>query len=129
MLRTMLFGVAVAVCTFAGCGSPVAPPLPVDEKQTVLEEVYPLLQIPESQGKPPARRIEDLYNYENAYPRAYDAIQKGEVVVNWRVRPAGGDGILAYSKGTDASGGWVLLQNGSVQQMTADEFKATPKAK
>jgi hypothetical protein len=47
----------------------------------------------------------------------------------WGVHPAGGTGILAYSKGTDASGGWVLLQNGTVQQMTAGEFKATPKAK
>src|SRR5262249_15122800 len=72
VLRTMLLGVAVATCTLAGCGSSATPPQ-FEEKQVVLEEVYQLLQLPEGQGKPPARRIEDLYVYENASPRAYAA--------------------------------------------------------
>jgi hypothetical protein len=125
----MLLGAALTTCT-VGCRPSGGPPPPVDEKQAALAEVYQLLQIPADQGKPPARKIDDLYIYENGFPAGYAAIRTGAVVVVWGVHPsAGNDGILAYSKGADVGGGWVLLQNGTTRQMTADEFQATPKAK
>ena len=44
-------------------------------------------------------------------------------------RPAGtAKTILAYEKDVPASGGLVLMAEGSVRSMTADEFKKTPKA-
>lgn len=129
MLRILLLGAVVATCASVGCESPKSA-TPPDGKQVLLEEAYNLLQIRAEQGKPPARKIDDIAAYENAYPTGYAAIQSGEVVVNWGAAPSpASEGILAYAKGADTAGGWVLLANGTTKQMTADEFKATPKAK
>jgi hypothetical protein len=53
-----------------------------------------------------------------------------EIVYQWgaRIDPAGGETVLAYEKKAPSEGGWVLMQDGTVKQITADEFKAAPKA-
>jgi len=60
----------------------------------------------------------------------------GDVVVVWGAKMAGegssGSGtgeVIAYEKKVPTEGGFVLLTSGTVKQMTADEFKAAPKAK
>jgi len=129
MARMLLIGVfAGVVCLFAGCGEKQAAAIP-DEKQTALEDVYNLIRIRIDADKSAPKKAEDLRPYENAYPRGYAVVKSGEVVVNWGVGPADSSAVLAYQKEVPSSGGWVLLQNGKVQQMTADEFKAAPKAK
>ena len=40
---------------------------------------------------------------------------------------AGSNKVVAYDKQAETAGGLVLLQDGTVKQMTADEFKAAPK--
>ena len=64
---------------------------------------------------------------------AVDAIKSGELVVQWGapLSPQGepADAVLAYGKTVPEQGGPVLLQDGwAIKSMTADEFRAAPKA-
>ena len=61
----------------------------------------------------------------------------GDVVVLWgpssRTRAEEGsedsaDEVLAYEKRVPEQGGEVLMKNRTVKTMTADQFKAAPKA-
>jgi hypothetical protein len=83
-------------------------------------------------GRPPAK-MADLAGFKNQYNIGYAALEKGEVVVVWGTQVAGegggggGTGVVAYEKSAPDSGGAVLLQDGKVKQMTADEFKAAKR--
>ncbi|MBX7104718.1 MAG: hypothetical protein K1X57_11595 [Gemmataceae bacterium] len=61
---------------------------------------------------------------------ARQAIAKGEVVVTWKVwlGPEKGNAIVAYEKDAPTNGGWVMLQDGSLKQLSAGDFKSAPKA-
>jgi len=84
-------------------------------------------------GRPPAK-LADLERYHKMYPRAYDAIKSGEVVVQWGGSPKGegevgkDESVLAYEKNVPTEGGYVLLSAGTVKKMSATEFAAAPKA-
>jgi hypothetical protein len=72
------------------------------------------------------RALKDLYNI------GYSAVEKGEIVVVWGTTVAGeggggGTGVVAYEKSAPDSGGAVLLQDGTVKQMTAEEFKSAKR--
>ena len=82
-------------------------------------------------GRPPAK-MADLAQFKNHYNVGYSALEKGEVVVVWSTPVAGeggggGTGVVAYEKSAPDSGGSVLLQDGKVKQMTADEFRAAKR--
>ncbi len=83
-------------------------------------------------GKGPTKQA-DLARQQQEYPFGWQALTAGEVVVVWGATVAGeggggGTGVVAYLKGVPESGGLVFLENGTVKPMTADEFKAAPKA-
>jgi hypothetical protein len=88
-------------------------------------------------GKGP-RGIADLGKYEQGFPLGMNALRKGDIVAVWGVKmiieegggsPGGTTDVIAYEKQVPTEGGSVLLHNGTVKTMTADEFKAAPKAK
>lgn len=119
-----------------GCGgssNSVGPPQAPQE--AALRDVADLLRATIGDGKAPTK-LTDLARLESLYPAGYQAVKSGEIVVIWGAKMAGeGDlatgpqGLIAHEKKAPTEGGWVLLQNGTVKQMTADEFKAAPKAK
>ncbi len=84
-------------------------------------------------GRPPAK-LEDLNKSKAMYPRAYDAVKSGAVVVLWNPALKGegevgqNEAVVAYEKAAPTEGGYVLLSAGTVRKMTADEFNRTPKA-
>lgn len=82
-------------------------------------------------GRGPAR-LEDMEKNQPLYPRGYEAIRSGRIVVSWTVAVAadgsGGTGIVAFEKKAETEGGAVLLHNGQVKNMTADEFRAAPRS-
>jgi hypothetical protein len=116
----------------AGCGgqrAAEAEAAPGQRALTELAGVLPLFQ------KPPTK-VGDLAPYRDAAPSAYESVRTGNVVVIWGVAmPGEGDAgkgttdIIAYEKDAPTAGGFVLLHNGTVKKMTADEFKSAPKAK
>jgi hypothetical protein len=122
------------LAAFAGCSSPGsdAGNGQVPDNEAILHEVGGLLR---TAGDRAPKKAADLARSEAGFPLGYRAVQSGEVVVVWGARMAGeGDSgassdVIAYEKQVPAEGGWVLLQNGTVKQMTAAEFATAPKAK
>ena len=53
-------------------------------------------------------------------------------MVIWGVKVrdgASGSNVVAYEKDTATKGGVVLLENGELKKLSAEEFQAAPKAK
>ena len=62
-------------------------------------------------------------------PTASTLVRSGDLVYLWGAGFApGGTKVVAFEKKAEAEGGLVLLQDGSVKHMTADELKAAPRA-
>jgi hypothetical protein len=84
-----------------------------------------------STGRSPSK-LADLASMKNLYNIGYGAVEKGEIVVVWGTNVGGeggggGTGVVAYEKSAPDSGGAVLLQDGSVKKMSADEFRAAKR--
>jgi hypothetical protein len=68
------------------------------------------------------------------FPKAYESVKSGEVIVLWGTSPKGeGDVgndevVLAYEKKVPTEGGYVLMSAGTVKKMTAAELNSAPKA-
>jgi hypothetical protein len=100
-----------------------------------LREVAGMLRLHAGErGKGP-RKAADLAPYEHGHPLGFQAVKSGEIVVVWGAtmpgegEAGGGEAVVAYEKKALAAGGAVLLQNGTVKTMTADELKAAPKGR
>jgi hypothetical protein len=82
---------------------------------------------------PLPKNPEDFRDYWDSMQGSFDRVQQGEFVVAWGVgrstAPGPGLQVLVHEKKVPTDGGWVLLRNSTVKQMTAAEFAAAPKAK
>lgn len=122
--------VGLSACSSKKTDPNAGAPTPTDALQQVANMIRDHTS---SKGKPPAK-LADLAGFKNHYNIGYTAVESGEVVVVWGAWVAGegggeGTGVVAYEKAAPDSGGAVLLQSGTVKQMTADEFRAAPKGK
>ncbi|WP_165071265.1 hypothetical protein [Paludisphaera rhizosphaerae] len=142
MFRTIVAPLIVAagLGAVAGCdGGPT-----VNNSVTSAEsENGPLAQIgalyaafTDTQKKPPSG-IKDFASFAESMPEGVQGVRSGNLVVIWSVKlddttPGGkgdsADEVLAYEKSVPDSGGFVLMKNRTIRKMTADEFKAAPKA-
>jgi hypothetical protein len=81
----------------------------------------------------PPRKLSDFdHPYEPANIDGYAALRDGECVMLWGGGVPGanaGTTVVAYEKIVPEQGGLVAFQDGTVKQVTADEFKAAPKVK
>ena len=138
MIRTACLGMAIlaglAGCSSSNSNSGSGTPGNTD----LLEEVRGLIGMYSGEHKKAPRSLADCTKYEAGYPLGFAAVKKGDIVVIWGVKmiveegggsPQGTTDIVAYEKKTPTEGGSVLLHNGTVKTVTADEFKAAPKAK
>ncbi|MDG3007637.1 hypothetical protein [Paludisphaera mucosa] len=134
--RMTLPTLALAAALAAGCGGDPNPPnSPQLYQNNVLAEVGDMYNTHFVQHKKPPQGLKDLSPFADTLPTGLGAARRGEVVVLWGVDPvdpagsdAAGEEILAYLKEAPESGGGVLTRNLKVKSMTADEFKAAPKA-
>jgi len=104
--------------------------------EAALHEVGAMVQTFSGETHHGPKKTSDLAKFENSFPLGYRAVQTGDVVLVWGATVAGeGEAktapvdVVAYEKKTPSEGGWVLLQNGNVKQMSAADFAAAPKAK
>ena len=120
---------ALAMAWLTGCGD--APKSVAGEsRKDHLAEIGELMKSLGEEGKTPPGKMADLEAVEPMLPLAGPLIRSGEIVYLWGTAyAAGSTKVAAYEKKTPAEGGWVVLQDGSVREMTADEFKTAPKAK
>ena len=84
-------------------------------------------------GKAPTK-VEDLAPYAADHKAGYEALKAGKYEFVWNVplqamMKTGTDKVvLAYEKDVPTKGGAVVMADGSVKKMTADEFQKSPKA-
>lgn len=97
--------------------------------QPALEEVAQLVKQHVDDTRRPPRRLEDLSPYEPGLVIGYEGLKRGEVILFYGAGLSGdAKTVLAYEKDVPADGGYVLMQDGTVKRMTAQEFAAAPKA-
>jgi hypothetical protein len=102
----------------------------VQQRDSQLKDIYEMhTQFVKSEGKPP-KAVADLANPQNAplYPATVQALKEGKLVVVWGVSAKDGGTVLAYEKDAVANGGSVLMADGSIKTMSADELKAAKKS-
>jgi hypothetical protein len=113
-----------------GCGPSINVSDPTGKDK--LAEVADMLQtVQREKAKPPARR-EELERVEPLMPQAGPDLRSGDIVYFWGAGLATGGNasstVLAHEKKVSTEGGWVLMQDGTIKQMSADEFRSAPKA-
>jgi hypothetical protein len=130
MLRSFFNLIVVAsFIPLAGC-SDTSKTQTGNSKKDHLADVGEMLKSLAEERKKPPSKLAELESVEPMMPLGGPAIRGGEVVYLWGAEYASGSNkIAAYEKKVPTEGGWVLLQDGSVKEMTADEFRAAPKAK
>jgi len=132
MIVVRCLAVVALVGLLAGCGSSRPAAGEATEEATTLQEVNDLLHAAASSGHPPAK-LGDLDRHKALFPRAYEAVKSGKVVVLWGTPPKGegevgkDEVVIAYDKEVPTNGGHVLLSAGTIKTMSADEFRAAPK--
>jgi hypothetical protein len=125
-LPVLLLALALPACG-GNSSESTAPARDPGEGLRELGEVY---QYRAAQRQPAPAKIEDLGENQGALDTAWPLVQDGTIVVIWKAGYAANSAeVLAYEKTAPTQGGKVLLRNGTVKQMTADEFRAAPKAK
>jgi hypothetical protein len=125
--RRLLAGLALLA---AGCGTAEPPKgtgTPSDKDG--LDDLAVLLKEFAEQKKRPPAKAADVEPVEPLHQAAYVGLVRGDVVYAWGAGLTGGSAVVAHEKQAETEGGWVLLQDGTVRAMTADEFRAAPKAK
>ena len=116
----------------SGCKETRAPHtgVPANLGENGLEELASVYKYIAQNKEQVPRKLEDLTEKQAALPTAWGKIESGEYIVQWGAGVSGSGGaVLAYEKSAPDSGGLVLLQDGTVKQLTAAEFKAAPKAR
>jgi hypothetical protein len=119
---------ALAAVLAFGCGGKSGPSLPAEQIQ--LKEINEMYwHFVRSHSKPPAK-LADLATrrYEGNFSGAVDSLKKGKYLVVWGVKDKDAGTVLAYEKDVPARGGPVLMADGTIREMTAEEFRAAKKS-
>lgn len=129
--RRRLVAAACLALAAAGCGQTprrVAPPAPNDG----LVDLREMLRRTATAGEPVPKSPADLRVIDAAYPAAGRFLGTGAIEYVWGCRlsdsPEAATRVVAFEKDAAKSGGFVLLQDGTIRQVTAAEFAQLAKA-
>jgi hypothetical protein len=129
VLRALLTVLALSAgCGHGGSGPPPGPEL---FQHTALQEVGDLFRLHALDTKKPPARLADLARYKMGMPTGYQEVDNGNIIVSWGtpLSDTAAATVLAYEKAAPDAGGFVLMQDGkTIKKLTAEEFKAAPKA-
>jgi hypothetical protein len=83
-------------------------------------------------NQPIPKNLAELAPHDPIHPVAAMFLQNGSLVYYWGTpinpsTPGAANLVIAHEAEAESKGGWVLLQDGTIKQMTADEFKAASK--
>jgi hypothetical protein len=119
----LLMTVSVLV---AGCSKSVEEASP---EKARLTEIYELYTSYVKRNQAPPKEFADLNvrSYSEIYPGAFNSIKDGKYVVVWGVSEKDSGAVLAYPKEAPTQGGPVLMADGTVKKMTADQLQAAVK--
>ncbi|APW61052.1 hypothetical protein [Paludisphaera borealis] len=136
--RYRILSLAILLFPLAGCGSTSALPTADASDEAALQQVGEMLRDYQLSNGAPPHTLKQLQANAGASPGGVEQLRSSGVVVIWgatlpdtKEEPGGSpdEDVLAYGKDAPEKGGAVLLLNRTVRTMTADEFKAAPKAK
>ncbi len=115
---------AVLPLLAAGCGGKSDPKM--QQQETELKDIHEIYyHYLRSQQKPPGQLSHlTAKEYEGIYPAAVGALQKGKYLIVWGVTGKEAGSLLAYEKDAPTQGGTVLMADGTVKTLSAEEFKA-----
>ena len=115
-----------------GCGKNPEPVVEDGLGRSQLQDIWGLYQLYIEENKKPPTKLTDAEKYAIGFATGYDAVSAGDYVVEWGVHvgaTASPNAVLAYPKSAPTQGGWVLMRDGNIRKMTADELKAIIKTK
>ena len=129
MRRTGRACLAVAAATaflLGGCGAGEQK----KEDAAALRQVVLMYHNYLNENIRPPTKVEDLQPFAAENPLGYQGLKAGKYTVLWgaKLPPDPDNVVLAYEKDVPTKGGAVAMASGIVKTMTAEEFKAAPKA-
>jgi hypothetical protein len=121
---------AAFLAAAAGCGGGGSQGMGTPSAREKLAEVKSMLDTLAADRQKPPSKLAELGAVEPMLPIAAGDIRSGEIVYVWGTALAPGSAaVIAYEKKVPTEGGWVLLQDGTLREMTAEEYNSAPKAK
>jgi hypothetical protein len=129
--KSPLVLIAISFLPLGCSGKPSADP-EMTRRNTDLGAVYEIYSQYVKANQRPPKQLSDLTQrqYQGIYPEGVRALQSGDYIVVWGVNlDKSASTVLAYEKNAPKQGGAVLLTNGSVEKMSADQLNAALKAK
>ena len=92
-----------------------------------------MLTAVKANGISPPARVGELERVEPFVPQSATELRSGDLVYFWGASLStegnAANTLLAHEKKVPTAGGWVLMQDGTVKEMTPQQFSASPKAK
>ncbi len=136
-------GLTLAISTIAalpcgGCGGAKEGPAEVSETagmpeaKDALQDLAEMLKRFAAGNEPPPATDEDFAKYDAEHPAIATLIANRTVVYNYGAvvsEANSGSKWVGMQANAKEGGGWVLLDNGQVRNMSADEIKALQPAK
>src|SRR5215207_243805 len=115
-------GIGLVVAVLSGCGGKSNNGAGAADYRAVLTELGEALKTTAADRNKPPAKLAEFDRIEPMAPTAGPLVRSGELVYLWGAGYApGGTGVVAFEKKAEVEGGLVLLQDGSVKHMTADE--------
>lgn len=127
--RNPLFLFAL-IMPFIGCGKTSSEDPELNPQKLDLTGIHELYASFMKVRQQPPQKSADLDTNENeiGYGGAVMALRSNNYVVVWGINTdSQPDAVVAYEKNAATAGGWAVLANGTVKQVTADEIKAVKK--
>ncbi len=129
--RSTLILICCTMVIGCGGGGPAAgDPAAAQRKQelTEIHEMY--VHFLKSQRAAP-KQLSDLTKktYEGSHPMGVETLKKGKYIFVFGVEDQNSGTLLAYEKDAPTNGGAVLMADGTVKFVNADEFKALKPGK
>jgi protein-disulfide isomerase len=101
----------------------------VPEEKAELTQIHEIYMIYVKNNQAPPKQFADINqkSYSEVHPLAFNAVKDGKYVVVWGVNDKSSGTLLAYEKDAPAQGGTVLMADGTIKKMSADEVQAAIK--
>ncbi len=135
MPKSLLSAICLAVLA-AGCSGPNGPRTVDQVGHDNLIEVGELCRHYQFTKQKPPQRLSDLNTLKTMGANGFEALRAGNIVLCYNATlpdtnedpgQTESNEVLAYQKQVPENGGYVLMLNRTIKQMTADEFKAAPR--
>jgi hypothetical protein len=121
----------MALAVMTGCGGSGSSATAPTNLETATDVADMLKEFSEAKKGGPANLLDlDKIDASAVHPVAHGAIARQDFIVFWKVaiNPANAETVIAYDKEAPIKGGAVVMGDGSVKNLTVDEFNAAKKA-